>query len=73
MTNLSSTRDKSLARLLELHVHRRRLTYIIEELRDMAQPTEALERLIDSHRREATGLLADLDLDQRSEASRMHG
>jgi hypothetical protein len=53
-----------LQRLLELHVHRRRLTYLIEELRDLNQPTDGLEKLADAQRREATELLARLEVER---------
>jgi hypothetical protein len=58
-----------LSRLLEIHVHRRRLTFLMEELRDLDLPTDGLERLIDGLRREATELLARLEVERHKKAA----
>jgi hypothetical protein len=53
-----------LARLLEIHVHRRRLVYLREELLDLHQPTQGLDHLLEGLRREATELLARLEVER---------
>lgn len=53
-----------LSRLMDIHVQRRRLTFLLEEVRDLGIPTPRLERMLEDLRIEATELLARLEVER---------